>query len=104
MLAALALPAAAACTSRTIPLPPPEIDSVGQSMQGLVLVRGRAQEGASVGVLNEATQAGVIVTSTESGCGNNCPFEAQVPAEAGDHLRVWQFFDTSTSRDVQVPR
>jgi hypothetical protein len=102
-LAMLALPLLADCTSRTIPLPPPEIDEVvGRNQQGLVLIRGRCQEGASVGVINEATQAGVIVTSAETNCGSNCPFEARIAAEEGDHLRVWQFFDTGVSRDLQV--
>lgn len=95
---------ASACTSRTLPLPPPIVDDVGPpTEQGLVLVTGTAHEGASIGVLNDSTSTGVIVTSAESDCSSACPFEATIAAEAGDHLRVWQFFDTSSSRDVVVP-
>jgi hypothetical protein len=106
-IALLALGAAAgapACTSRTLPLPPPNVDSVASpNAQGLVLVRGSAQEGASVGVVNDRTMAGVIVTSADVDCSSTCAFEARVEAEPGDSLRVWQFFETSSSREVLVP-
>jgi hypothetical protein len=93
-----------ACTSRTLPLPPPNVDSVAApNAQGLALVRGSAQENASVGIVNERTRAGVIVTSAETDCSSTCAFEARIEAEAGDSLRVWQFFETSSSREVVVP-
>ena len=103
--ALLALAAQAlACTSRTVPLPPPDVDRVtAPNAQGLVLVTGTAQAGASIGVLNDATQTGVIVTSTDETCERTCPFEARIEAAVGDPLRIWQFFETSSSREVVVP-
>jgi hypothetical protein len=100
----LGLGAAPGCTSRTLPLPPPNVDSVAApNPQGLSLVTGSAHEGASVGIVNDRTMTGVIVTSTETDCSSTCAFEARIEAEPGDSLRVWQFFETSGSRDVQVP-
>jgi hypothetical protein len=104
LLALSLLGAASACTSRTLPLPPPNVDRVGApNVQGLVLVQGTAREGASVGIVNDRTMAGVIVTSEQTGCSSTCPFEASVEARTGDQLRVWQFFETSSSTEVQVP-
>ena len=71
--------------------------------QGLVKVSGVAQEGASVGVLNDTTMNGVIVTTASDGCDPACRYEAEIEASAGDSLRVWQFFETTQARDVQVP-
>jgi len=94
---------ASACTSRTVPLPPPVVESLSLPDQaGLVHVKGRAHEGASVGVMNEATQEGVVVTSHETGCESSCPFDAYIQAEVGDTIRVWQFFETESSRHVEV--
>ena len=102
---ALSLWAAAGCTSRTLPLPPPSIDAVAApNAQGLSLVTGTAHENASIGVLNDSTGEGVIVTSRETDCSSTCAFEARIAAEPGDQLRVWQFFETTSSRDVVVPR
>lgn len=96
--------AGAGCTSRTLPLPPPVVDQVvAPNQQGLVLVSGHAQEGASVGVLNDSTMTGVIVTSTAQDCHRTCPWEAMVPAKSGDQLRIWQFFETSSSEERVVP-
>jgi hypothetical protein len=64
---------------------------------------GLAQEGASIGVINEATGRGVVYTSPAAECGGSCPFELEVEAEAGDHLRVWQFEGVDDNIDVQVP-
>ena len=97
----------AACTSRTLPLPPPTIDSVvAPNDQGLALLKGTAQEGAAIGVMNDATLTGVIVTSPKMGCNRSCPFEALVQARSGDHLRVWQFFETPGGVDPEpeVPK
>ena len=97
--------AAGSCTSRTLPLPPPEVKSVSAPDEaGLVTVSGIALEGASVGVLNERTQTGVITTSDQARCSSSCEWEARLPAQPGDGLRVWQFFETSGSKDVSVPR
>jgi hypothetical protein len=95
----------ASCTSRTLPLPPPDVDPISQGpdANGLVTISGISQEGASVGVLNDATLEGVIVTTPDEGCGNACPFEAQVPAESGDSIRVWQFFETGSHAEAFVP-
>lgn len=104
LLALGLLGAASACTSRTLPLPPPNVDSVGPpNMQGLVLVQGTARENASIGIVNDRTMVGVIVTSAETGCSSACAFSASVEARSGDNLRVWQFFETSSNRDVEVP-
>ena len=96
--------ALAGCTSRTLPLPPPEVKSVSApDAGGFVTVSGYALENASVGVMNENTMEGVITSTTKTECDNTCPWEARIRAEAGDPLRVWQFFETDSSRDVRVP-
>ncbi|HEX7477918.1 MAG TPA: hypothetical protein VF331_08930 [Polyangiales bacterium] len=93
---------AGACTSRTLPLPPPEVSLVTSPSGGNVTVSGYALESASVGLVNDRTQAGAIV-STGSRCNPVCPFKAVVAAEPGDTLRVWQFFETEGAKEVQVP-
>ena len=94
----------AGCTSRTLPLPPPTVDSIeAPNAQGLVLVTGSAQDGAAIGVLNERTNSGVIVTSNSDQCDRTCPFEATLAAEPGDPLRIWQFFETGSSLERYVP-
>ena len=94
-----------ACTSRTLPLPPPDVDPIAAApgTDGTVTITGLAQEGASVGVINDATLTGVIVTTPETGCAHSCPFEAQVVAEPGDSIRVWQFFETGNATEAFVP-
>ena len=92
------------CTSRTLPLPPPEVTSVSAaSAEGNVAVKGFALEGASVGLVNDRTLQGTIVTSPSEACDNTCPFEARVPAMPGDTLRVWQFFETEGALEAAVP-
>lgn len=104
LLASTLLAAAAGCTSRTLPLPPPDVDPLpAPNAQGLVRVSGTAQEGASVGVLNDETMTGVIVTSTTQDCSRSCPWEAFVSAKVGDQLRIWQFFETNSSAERVVP-
>jgi hypothetical protein len=96
--------ASSACTSRTLPLPPPNVDAVGApNAQGLVLIEGSARENASIGIVNDRTRTGVIVSSEDTGCSSTCAFQATVEAQPGDQLRVWQFFETSSMREVQVP-
>jgi hypothetical protein len=93
------------CTSRTLPLPPPEVKSVtAPDSDGLVTVSGFALEGASIGVMNERTQEGVITASAMQGCENTCPWEARLHAEIGDSLRVWQFLETGGAKDITVPK
>ena len=92
------------CTSRTTPLPPPEVTTVSKpSDDGMVTVVGIALEGASVGVVNDRTLAGTITTSATDSCKSVCMFTATLAADSGDSLRVWQFFDTEGGQDVQVP-
>jgi hypothetical protein len=95
--------AAAGCTSRTLPLPPPVVEVGPPNAQGLSLVTGTANENASIGILNENTGQGVIVTSEETDCSSTCAFRAEIEAEAGDALRIWQFFETSSNTDRVVP-
>jgi hypothetical protein len=98
---ALALPA---CTSRTTPLPPPEVNRVSRpSSDGDVTVVGLALEGASVAVINERTLEGTITTPEQAGCRSVCEFQAVLRADSGDALRVWQFFETEGSLDTSVP-
>ena len=92
------------CTARTLPLPPPDVDPIaGPNAQGLIEVTGTAQEGAAVGILNETSCLGVIVTIPMHGCEETCPFQAELQAEAGDALRIWQFFETSSAAERVVP-
>lgn len=97
--------ASGGCTARTVPLPPPVVDSVSAvSPQGLVVVRGTAEENTSVAVLNEESQVGVIIGIREVGCNSACPFSVEIAAEPGDSLRLWQFSETPNPTSAQVPR
>lgn len=104
MLTAAIFGSLAGCTSRTLPLPPPVVEFVSvPSELGLVRLTGVAQEGASIGVINEATGQGIVHTSPAIDCGGSCPFDLEVAAERGDHLRIWQFESMDNNADVQVP-
>lgn len=93
-----------ACTTRTVPLPPPIVEQLSLPDQdGMVTVKGLCHEGASVGVMNESTQVGTITTSPEVGCDSSCPWEARIAADRNDAIRVWQFFETESSIEVTVP-
>ena len=102
-LCALFALAIAACDSRTTPLPPPEVNTVSRPSDGAVTVVGLALEGASVAVVNERTLEGTITTPQQKGCTSVCEFHAALQAEAGDSLRVWQFFETEGSINATVP-
>jgi hypothetical protein len=102
-IALLAVGLAASCTSRTLPLPPPSVTVGPPNAQGLSLVTGTAQENASIGILNDNTSQGIIVTSQETDCSSACAFRAEIPAEVGDTLRIWQFFETTSGVDREVP-
>jgi hypothetical protein len=103
-LCALLALAFAACDSRTTPLPPPEVKTVSRpSDSGDVTVLGFALEGASVAVVNERTLQGAITTPEQKGCSSVCEFHAVLQGEAGDSLRVWQFFETEGSINASVP-
>lgn len=96
--------AAGACTTRTVPLPPPIVQSLSAPDEdGMVHIQGLCHEGASIGVLNEASFEGVITSSPEVGCESSCPWEASIRADIDDSLRVWQFFETESSRQISVP-
>lgn len=104
LLALTWLLTAAGCASRTVPLPPPEVTQVtSPDGDGLVAVTGFALEGASVGVLNEDTQEGVVVPTQGEDCGSRCPFEARLRAKSDDSLRVWQFRGTDNAIFPVVP-
>lgn len=94
---------ASACTSRTTPLPPPEVSNVSRPSTGDVTVVGLALEGASVAVINERTLEGTITTPEQEGCRSVCEFRAVLRADSGDPLRVWQFFETEASLNTEVP-
>lgn len=102
LCAVLAL-ATAGCVSRTTPLPPPEVKTVSKPSDGDVTVLGFALEGASVAVVNERTLEGTITTPDQKGCSSICEFHAVLQGEAGDSLRVWQFFETESSINASVP-
>ena len=75
------------CTSRTLPLPPPTVEELGApDADGLVLVRGLALEGASVGVLNAASNP--LVAEPEVRGIEALRFES--PAEASLRSRFHQ--------------
>ena len=94
---------ASACTSRTTPLPPPEVNNVSRPSEGDVTVVGLALEGASVAVINERTLEGTITTPEQDSCTSICEFRAVLRADSGDALRVWQFFETEASIHTEVP-
>jgi hypothetical protein len=97
--------ALAGCASRTLPLPPPDVDPLPSiNALGLVHVTGTAQAGASVGIMNDSTQRGVITSSREADCDSVCPFEADIEASPNDELRVWQFFETPSGVSERVPK
>lgn len=105
LLLVLCALAVGSCTSRTLPLPPPVVNRVSApDADGFVTVRGYALESASIGVVNDRTLDGVITTSSQEGCESACAWQARIAAQAGDTLRVWQFFETEGSTDVAVPR
>jgi hypothetical protein len=105
VIGAIAVFAATSCTSRTLPLPPPEVKSVtSPDGDGFVTLSGYALEAAAIGVLNERTQEGVITASAMMDCDSTCPWEARIHAQVGDRLRVWQFFETDGAKDVVVPK
>ncbi|MDH5674901.1 MAG: hypothetical protein OEZ06_22415 [Myxococcales bacterium] len=92
------------CTSRTLPLPPPDVEPLaGVDVQGQLLVRGTAKETAWVAVINESTGFGTVVHIDQEGCNSSCPFEVQLPASAGDDIAAWQFFETSDRFFGTVP-
>ncbi|MFT3922866.1 MAG: hypothetical protein QM778_10055 [Myxococcales bacterium] len=100
LLSLAALPAVGGCgTTPTLPLPPP-VASVGQSVNGLVLVEGQVLPRAFVSVFNERTEAGVITRADMEGA-----FSAELEGEVGDVLTLWQEHegDTGERKTLVVP-
>ena len=100
LLFAAVLPLASSCgTTPTLPLPPP-VASVGVSTNGLVVVQGEVLPEAYVSVFNEHTEDGVITRADTAGA-----FSAQLAAETGDELTVWQERggDTGERKLIVVP-
>lgn len=95
---------ASACTTRTVPLPPPIVESLSKPDEdGMVHLKGFCHEGASVGVLNENSQQGVVTSSPEVSCDSTCPWEVSIRADIDDELRIWQFFETESGSQRIVP-
>ncbi len=87
---ATALPLAGCGTTPTLPLPPP-VASVGEAKNGLVVVEGEVLPQAYVSIFNERTEGGVITRADLGGV-----FSAELEADTGDELTVWQERDGET--------
>jgi hypothetical protein len=76
------------------------VASVSGSSQGLVQIEGHVGERAYVSVFNERTEAGVITRADETGF-----FTAELAAEAGDLLTLWQTIEDHSSerKELMVP-
>lgn len=88
----------AGCLSPTLPLPPP--DSVVVSppdMNGLVAVEGQVRDEAYVNCLNERTEKGVIVKSSEFGF-----FRLEIEAQIHDDLTLWQTLGSKTGTFISA--
>ena len=89
LLGAIAL---GACSTPTLPLPPPAaLSSSGPDADGIITVEGDVLEDAYVFVLNETTERGVIVRADASG-----HFVARIESVTltdptmEDFLTIWQ--------------
>lgn len=95
--AALAVFAASSCLSPTIPMPPPGINSIEPSEDGLWAVTGTCAPGAFVTVYNITQAQGVVVQDVnETGT-----FLIKLPAARCDLGQVWQtqLDDTSSAEN-----
>jgi len=83
-----------ACSTPTLPLPPPAaLSSTGPGADGIITVEGDVLEDAFVFVLNETTQKGVIVRADASGhfVARIESIEVVDPEETDpDVLTIWQ--------------
>jgi len=84
-------------TVPTLPLPPPVAMVSGPTAQGLVLVEGQVNARAFVSVFNERAEAGVITRADLQGY-----FSAELEADVGDLLTIWQEIDGDTGERKQV--
>lgn len=64
-LGALFAVLAASCLSPTLPLPPPEPDSIQEARTGVWIVSGSCQKGATITVTNTSKHRGVVVEDFE---------------------------------------
>lgn len=83
-------------TTPTLPLPPP-VASVGEARNGLVVVEGEVLPEAYVSIFNERTEGGVITRADMEGL-----FSAEMEAEAGDELTIWQERDGETGERKRI--
>ena len=75
----------AACSTPTLPLPPPTASIAAADADGQWLVEGTALETAFVFVFNEDSETGVIVIADDVG-----RFEAVIAAQPRHTVSVWQ--------------
>jgi hypothetical protein len=85
------------CAAPTLPIPPPTALVSAPDASGMVTVSGHADPAAYVFVLNEATEAGVIVHADASGM-----FSARIPASLGDMITAWQMIGNEASQQVHL--
>jgi hypothetical protein len=90
--------AATACSTPTLPLPPPTaLIEAAPDAEGFVTVSGTAQDGARVSVFNEDREQGVVVVADPGGS-----YAARLGAAAGDVLSVWQLSGDDLSAPVTL--
>ncbi len=99
-LAAWLITACVACSTPTLPLPPPSALVSPPDGSGLVTVSGDALPGAYVLCVNERTNDGVIDTADDDG-----HFSLTLEADTGDTLLIWQQVgtDRGPTQNLVVP-
>lgn len=97
MAAAVALPLWA-CSTPTLPLPPPAALTVGPpAADGTVTIEGDVLPGAYVSCLNNDTDRGVIERADDTG-----HFVVVIAAEVGHYLTIWQQSGTDRGPPMNV--
>lgn len=81
------------CAAPTLPIPPPTALVSAPDAGGFVTVSGSADPSAYVFVLNENTQAGVIVHAEAAGT-----YSVRIPGSIDDMITVWQMIGTQASQ------
>lgn len=91
---------ALACTTPTLPLPPPLALASVPDSDGIVTVSGSSLEGAWVTCVNLDTELGHVVRADDMGF-----FTIRIEAQPGHYLNVWQRVgpDMSPGVDLVVP-
>lgn len=94
-----------ACSTPTLPLPPPAaLRSTPPDADGIITVEGEVLEGSYVFVLNETTERGVIVRADGTG-----HFVARIESvtltdpDAEDYLTIWQRRGNDIGEQVNIP-